>query len=307
MTPRPAPAPARPPDVLFVGVYKSGTKLLRAFFSSHPEISWSRQAQYFGSPRYGEDPSDYFRSCEAAGDCHVDMFEWLAAGVVDEGVEDWPSIYLTPGIETGSVPALAAIEEIARRIAETVPDGRILMVLRNQVDWLRSAYLHEIQALPSGDRSFAAFMNTLRGKFIARAGQYDMTIEAFRDRYGSERVHVMLLEELATSRDHVLGALCDFLRVGFVPFTEAPEDTNPGKGVGAGKAYQIAARAGLSPGLAQALKPFGRWLLEALPWSGGGDVLSEPEKDLLRAVYAVSNQRTARAIGRDLKPFGYPM
>jgi hypothetical protein len=40
------------------------------------------------------------------------------------------------------------------------------------------------------------------------------------------------------------------------------------------------------------------------PWLTG-DVLSEDERRMIRAVYAASNQRSARLLGLDLAKYGY--
>ena len=178
--------------------------------------------------------------------------------------------------------------EIARRIRRCLPGGKVLIVLRNQVDWLRSMYVHYFSYLPRQRRSFTDFLNTLEGKSAVSAGLFDATLRQYFDTFGRDRVHVMLLEQVARQEDRTLRELCRFLGVDFFPHDPRRADRNAGRGDAV-----AAVRRRVLAGLA------------ALGWSNVG-VLTEGEKSYLRAFYSASNARTSRLLSLDLSRHGYP-
>ena len=299
----------RPPDVVFVGLYKAGTSLLRAYFTQHPEIEWTRNAQYFLSDWSGDNKHAYPDSIEISTDtkCYVDMFEGVAIGYIFRGNPDWTAVGFVPGSPIDGRIVIPDPVAVARRIRLTIPNVRILLILRNQIDWLRSNYLHHLSFLPARHRNFADFLTSLEGKSAAFAGLFHQTIAGYYEQVGRENVHVMLLEALEKDEEATLRSLCSFLRVDYAPFNRADGDLNEGKGVTAGRVISLLSRLGFSDrqigNLSRAmwpLKPMARSL-------SGGDVISRKERMVLESMYAASNFHAGRLTGLDLKHFGYPM
>ncbi len=195
---------------------------------------------------------------------------------------------------------------MARRIKAKVPDARILIVLRNQIDWLRSSFLHHIFFLPPKSRTFGDFLNTLEGKSAAFAGLFHQTIAAYYDKFGRENVHVMLLEELSANVAEPLGRLCGFLGVSYVEYHPDEGEQNRGKGTAAARAISLISKWGVPDRHAERLGGLARLLAPMLGPVLDRDAISPKERALLRAFYAASNYHTARLTGLDLRRYGYP-
>lgn len=301
------PSGVRLPDVIFGGIYKAGTTFLRGYFTQHPQITWTRKAWFFQEHSYTHPTNNYPPPSSEEESCFIDMFEGLATGHVFERPTDWANFYLEPNVGLAEAGVRQDQGEIARRIFQTIPAGRILLVLRNQVDWMRSAYLHHLDGLPSGHDTFSDFLTTPQGKLVAGAGQFDVTIAAFQEKFGHDQVHVMLLEELQADQAMVLQRLCRFLDVEYLPYTPVESDRNTGKGVAVGRAVRFASHwrlDSIAKKLPPALRAPGR---QAAGRLFRGDVITTRQQQLIRSFSAASNSRTAHLTGFDLARFGYPL
>lgn len=299
----------RAPDVVFIGYYKAGTTMLRAYFDRHPEIVWTRQAHYFITAETMAENRPYPPSVpeEAEGKCFIDMFEAVAIGYVLKSGHEWAQVGFTPGapVEDGILHSDPLA--MAKRIHTKAPEAKILVVIRNQIDWLRSAFLHQINLLPPKARSFADFINTIEGKCVAYAGLYHQTIEAYYEVFGRARVKVMLLEDLAADMTGSLRELCAFLGVDYV---DAPPERalwNRGRGATAGSIFASLSRHGVSDARAERIAALLGRLPPLAALLARREVVSAAEKAMLRGFYAVSNYHTQRLTGLDLAGRGYAL
>jgi hypothetical protein len=115
-------ATGRLPTFVIIGAQKSGTRWLKSNLEEHPDVFVAP-----GEPGYFHDPQrmrslgpDWYRAqfAEAAG-----------AKSVGEGTPGYMIWHHRPA-------------DIAERIDEHVPDVRVVAILRNPVDRVRSAFLH---------------------------------------------------------------------------------------------------------------------------------------------------------------------
>lgn len=300
----------RQPDVIFIGVYKAGTTFIRGYFSQHPQIAWSRNAQHF-LQREAE-VSEYRPEPSGADDAKVfvDMFEGVALGYsFSHLVNDttWPQLGFEPGRPIREEELTCGHKDIAERIRNTVPGAKILLVLRNQIDWLRSNYIHHIFFMNSGQRTFLDFLNTLEGKCAAYAGHFDQTVSAYFDLFGRENVHVLLMEHLETVPEQTMQPLCAFLGVDYVVPQVREEAKNTGKGTGAGNAIAMLSRLGLGDNAIRSLARMAKPAHSLADRLFARDVISPQQARMLAAVYAASNSRTQRLTGLDLAGAGYPV
>jgi len=299
----------RKPDLIFIGPYKSGSEYLRAYFDQHPEIVWTRQAQFFLADANRMRMSEYPEGvpAEAEKKYFIDMFEGVAIGYIFREAKNWPVTGFQPFRPLSDEVLIPDQMAVAARIHAAAPDAKILMCLRNQVDWLRSSYLHHIYFLAPKDRTFSQFLNTLEGKCAMDAGHYDRIVQAYATVFGREQVHVMLIEEVASDEEKTLRRLCDFMELPYVPYPAEQKKQNSGKGLLAGNAISRLSRLGLSDsrlrGLGRIVRPLIPWLKPFITY----DVINTTERRVLGAVYAASNFRTARLTGLDLARAGYPM
>ena len=294
------------PDIVYIGQQKTGSTFLRSYFTQHPRIAWTRHATM-----YQLDPFDRERylarfADELDCDSLVDMYESLAVGYhLGKGAQWDAAIALTPGDKVDDRFMIPGQRETAERIRATLPDAGILLTLRNQVDWLRSNYLHYMLDMPSSKRRFADFLQTREGKLLLAAGAYDHLLTMYREVFGPERVHVILLEDVITNEESVLHGLCAFLGVDYVPFDPAAREYNTGIGAGRGALVRAYSALGISDDTARRLRP---WLAPverlAADWLKT-PALSADEEAMVRACYAVSNYQTSRILGRPLQSLGY--
>jgi hypothetical protein len=115
-------------------------------------------------------------------------------GRPEENPPDWPGT----GIE---------------RLKSTFPRGAIILVLRNQWDYLESMYGYRVMSRGLELRSFTGYLEEkLKGSLLATLS-YDALVHAYRAAFGSERVLVLLYEELARNPESFLDKICVFIGV----------------------------------------------------------------------------------------------
>jgi hypothetical protein len=182
------------PTFLIIGAAKSGTTSLALYLEAHPEVYVaSRKEVRFFDRHWAEGVPWYEEHFRAAGD----------ARVVGEGS---PSYFHDP-----QVPA---------RVAETLPDVRLVALLRDPVARALSAY-HFAVGLGREQRDLqTALEDELAGRdsgsFVPRyleTGRYAEHLERWHRLVPPERLHVELFEELRDSPGPVFSRICAFLGV----------------------------------------------------------------------------------------------
>ena len=88
------------------------------------------------------------------------------------------------------------------------------------------------------------------------AGAYDHLITLYRELFGPERVHVILLEDVVADEANVLRGLCKFLGVDYIPFDPAAREYNTGIGAGRGAMVRAYSALGISDDTARRLRPW---------------------------------------------------
>jgi len=281
--------------------------MLRAYFDLHPEIVWTRQAQYFLIAEMMDKGLPYPPSVpeNTEGKCFIDMFEAVAVGYVFEPGYEWARVGFTPGVPIDDSIVKPDPVAMATRIHSKAPYTKILLVLRNQIDWLRSAYLHQIFHLPPTARSFTDFINTLEGKCNVYAGLYHLIIASYYDVFGRDRVKVMLLEDFAADLTGSLRGLCSFLGVDYIDAPPERERWNRGRGVPEGLLFAHLSRYGFPDAWGKRIASSMCRLPYVATLLARRDVISADEKAMLHGFYAVSNYHTKQLTGLDLAGHGY--
>jgi hypothetical protein len=115
-------------------------------------------------------------------------------------------------LSLGRVPAA----EVARRIDTVVPGARILVVIRNQCELLRSWFdMLTVDPEFARNHSFSSWLRSSSGgpkPELLRNLEYARVLSMYLDRFGADRVAVFLFERLFRSSDDV-ERLADFLRI----------------------------------------------------------------------------------------------
>jgi hypothetical protein len=140
---------------------------------------------------------------------------------------------------------------------------------------------------------------------LLAAGAYDQLLNHYRELFGAEKVHVILLEELISDERNVLQGLCRFLGVGYAPFDPAAREHNTGIGAGRGALIKFYSGLGISDDVARRIRPWFSWAERTAAKWLQAPAISAEEEAMIRAYYAVSNYHTSRILGRDLRALGY--
>ncbi len=298
------------PGIIHIGYMRAGSTYLRSYFSQHPDIYWTRKAWYFqlesADQVRRQKYLDFFAN-ETAHSCFIDMYEGLSLGYVlaetpqkdyansqnPEWSPEW-ALKLSSPVDGSAI--LPGHNELARRIKDALPDARILIVLRNQLDWLKSMYLHYISFFPPERRRFIDFLDTLEGKTTLSSACYDHTLDAYASYFGKQNIHVILLEELAQDENRVLHKLCEFLDVPFRPLDQSKANRNRG----VGRLPEVKPKA-----INGVIRRLGFLWGRLSETTESREVVTESDKAFIRSFCAVSNYRSSIWLGRDLARWGY--
>jgi hypothetical protein len=208
---------------------KAGTTALGRHLSAHPDIYMSpvKEPHYFSRDiRFDEFRPGYRKSVA------LDVARYLAQPRLRDKhtahFERWDD-YLQLFREAGKQKAVgeASVGYLysavaAAEIRRLVPDSRIIIVLRNPVE---RAYSHFCMDLDSGEFRYTDFCTAVERDFAAskkgwgisnlyvEAGLYHDQVRRYIERFGHERVKIVLYDDLLTDAGAVVAGLYEFLGV----------------------------------------------------------------------------------------------
>lgn len=291
----------RLPNVLYIGLQKSGSTFLRHYFWSHPAIYCDRHAMFFQTDaadtrtRGAEAVrADYAKLFEERPErpCHIDMYESIGMGYLFRDGATWEGDrFVNPDQTLEHGPAEAAPEKLAQRVKDVLPGARILMTIRNQITWLDSGYRHFLAHLPPQRRQFADFLATPEGKLSLDAGQFDRTVALYDRLFGRDNVLVLPLELIERDEAGALRRLVDFLAVPYRPYEAEQKNFNRGNPA--------------PPAAEQPPRSLFDRVLRRAP--DAERPISPAESRVIEAMFAAGNVRLAQRTGFDLRGLGYPV
>jgi hypothetical protein len=206
------------PNFLIIGAQKTGTTSLYHYVEGHPEVFMCRPKE-----------PDYFiaeRNWSLGPVWYESLFE-RATGALAIGEA---SVCYTMDPTYGGVPA---------RIAGMLPDLRLIYVVREPVERMRSEYLHlrylgkAFPKMPPEDLPIERAL--IEHPQYLWSSRYSHQIERFLEYFPRERLLVIVAEDLRTRRRQTLRRIFAFLGVN--PHWEPPdidEEFNR-SGTGAGR------------------------------------------------------------------------
>jgi hypothetical protein len=175
------------PQVLHIGFSKCASTYLRALFRGHPRIHLAFKTGYFTPflastmtfPQYQEFFSEDPRAINVESDEHLTL----------------PGIHPDLGVRATNLGQFA---EVADKIRETVPDVRLIMVVRNQASLIVSRYSEYL--IQGGSLSFEEFADALLGRASGRnehfQNYYFQILRILEQRFPREQLLVLLQEEM---------------------------------------------------------------------------------------------------------------
>jgi hypothetical protein len=297
--------PGPRPDLFVVGDAKCGTTSLHRLFELAPGVGTARtrkELHYFSAP-------ELVRAVAGPGDAAIP-----GAIVQDEASYLAEFAHLDAGLPAIAdvSPSYLRVEAAADRLAAFAPEGRIVILVREPAAKVFSQYVHlwsdgreelpfeEAFAL-SAERRARGFSDMFD---YAGGGYYAAAVARFLDRFGPERVLVLLFEELTADMVGIRARLEAFLGTG-LPAGELPR-INAGGRVRSPAAAALLGNERLKGVLRSAL-PLGlRTRLSAGLRSAVGverPELAPETRSMLRRRFAADAAELARLIGR---PTGWP-
>ena len=283
------------PDVIYIGYAKTAATFLNRFFEAHPETYVDRLAKRYANRPEAVTATDGDAAAAGRDRVYVSFNEKVSEARVMAPNIAWKELRF----DATQADRLDDMLEISpRSFADTYkrrfPDCKILMCIRDQADWLSSNYRYYIEHLHPKRRSFHDFCRTPMGEVLLRVGLYDLTIGAYLDAFGPDRVHVLRFEILKTDRETFLRELCAF--VGIDPITYEAPPANVGRSALTTKLHTKAHLAGKLPAPLHRLADSAAAALGQAV--GGNAVLSPAERAFINSFYAVSNQRTRKLMAQ---------
>lgn len=217
----------RGPDALLIGAPKAGTSALHAALAGHPQVFASPVKE----PKYylcGDAPPPAY--C-GPGDAHSQQ-EWIWRRT------DYLSLFdaAPPGtVRIESTPFYLYDADARRRIAEDLPDAKLIVVVRDPVDRAYSNWMHlwvdglepspdfVTACLAEGDRiaaGWAPFWHYLR------LGRYGEQLADLLGRVDGDRVLVLRYRDLIDDQALTLDRVSRFLGIDEGKVTAIPPDNS---------------------------------------------------------------------------------
>ena len=292
-------APERLPDVFFIGYLKAGSTFLHQYLRLHPSVFVDYRAGRFVSRTSPEPLTPSDMAAMAAARTYVAQDEKLCLSVLSTAPIRKKEFMFEPelGEHLDDLVEYSPVG-MAERIKLRCPDAKILICIREQVDWLESSYRYFLNRMPPRQRTLSDFFRTPRGRLMLRIGHHDELIETYLQVFGSDRVKVLRFEWLRDRPEYFVSQLCGFLEI--ETHLQFPEPTN----VGRSYAVSLAHRLNLPTlGLPKLVSSSGRKLLNALPQRAfNKGVLSASDRERLKVIYSASNSRTSDVLDLDSSP-----
>ena len=187
------------PTIVGIGAMKAGTSALHRYLDAHPDIAMAdaKEVNFF----FGGEPSDVDESWSAAGNWWRGV-DWYRAQFVDDGRVTGE---VSPGYTSPDHP------DVAGRMAATVPDARLLYLVREPLARAVSQFRHH--AREGGERRpVGEALLDPDSQYVARS-RYHERVRPFLEAFGREQLLVVATEDLEEDRRAALARIHEHVGV----------------------------------------------------------------------------------------------
>jgi hypothetical protein len=181
--------PGRSPTFLVIGAMKAGTTSLYHYLSGHPQVFMStpKELHFFVEEQnWARGWRWYCSQFEASG-------EAIAVGEASTSYTQYP-IY----------------RGVASKIAEYLPDARLIYIVRHPIDRIRSEYQHRVVA---GTERAPIDQAVLTTPSYVNNSRYAMQIDQYLEHFGRDQLLVVLSERLRKDRLATMHQVARFLGI----------------------------------------------------------------------------------------------
>lgn len=281
-------------DVLYIGYPKAASVFVGRFLENHPEVTLDHH--HLGALLLPNATADASALTEKPfpDKIHVSREEGFAESLCVIGeLKNWQRYRHVPGAwDRVKNDIVVDPGETASRLHKAHPRAKVLLVIREQADWLNSVYKYSITQLPATQRSFADYCATPYGAVLLQAGHFDQTIRAYIDVFGSHCVRVLRYEDIINAPKRFAAELCAFIGITERPLPQRRENESHAQIARILKLFPIIDR--LPRRVKDAVKPHAARLLPG----ARGVILSSRDIRILRSFYTASNQRTEKLLSQ---------
>ncbi|MGB3466040.1 MAG: sulfotransferase [Cyclobacteriaceae bacterium] len=296
--------------VIHIGAMRTASTYLQQIFARHDDIHQLLKTRFFSYDPYFRQGRDYLKDhLEGHNKLIIDSDENYSLGRFKDKLISHTDLDYSFKNELFHIRH--DTKEMAKRIRETYPEGKILLVIRNQKQWINSVFKHDIQHFGL-DKDFNGFLMDPLGQSYIEAGDFNALHRLYVGLFSSENVKTLLFEDIRKNPTRFFSEISDFLGVTIEPDqnakkNEARTDHSIGmnrfinrfsqgkKDVKEKRAYYLMRGLSLKlDGIAKKLSPNYKLV---------------DEKDLIafHAQYENANRELAELLGReeDMRQYGY--
>lgn len=177
------------PTFLIIGAMKAGTTSLHDYLSKHPDIFMSKQKEL-----------DFF----------VKEKNWKLG--LDWYKKQFPTEAMAVGESSPNYTKSLIFGGVAERIKATVPDAKLIYILRDPIKRLVSHYNHQFI-----DRKEFRTINEVVSSFdnnhYIDSSMYGKQLELYLKHFDASKILVITLEDLEKNPSEVLARVFDFIAV----------------------------------------------------------------------------------------------
>jgi hypothetical protein len=195
------------PDFLILGAPKAGTTAVYHALKQHHDVFMPQQKElrFFA-----------FDGMKIDKDDPVNRKVVTDLGTYERHFSDAKDFQ----IKGEASPGYLSSEEAPGRINATVPDARLIAILRNPVERAFSHFLFAVQQgyeprettfLEALSDPYVDFRGFRRQRPYVTDGLYGRSLSRYLQLFDRQQIHLIKYEELKVSPQKVLGELCDFL------------------------------------------------------------------------------------------------
>jgi hypothetical protein len=199
----------RLPDFIVIGAQKAGTSTVASYLNHHPGIHLSNPKEPFFFDR--DDPvvhPHFFAECRD----EFLAFDWEHNR--ERLLREYSAVF--DGCQDGQLLGEASTSYLnsskaVHRIAEVVPDAKLIVVMRQPTDRLYSAYWHELKMR----RAIYSFERYLQFEPIRvlESSLYEKHIRKYLERFERRQMHFIVSEDFYENPEERIGELFRFLGV----------------------------------------------------------------------------------------------
>lgn len=282
------------PNFLVIGAEKAGTTWLYDVLRRHPDVflSDTKELCYFNRRDSNLRMSDYF--CRLDRSWYEDFFSEHKG---QRAIGDVSPMYLCDD----AAPA---------RIAATLPDAKLIAILRDPVERAHSHYW----MARNKQHLTGELMEVIAGEdeAVIKRGLYGEQLEAYLSLFPRSQILILIFEEVMQDREQAVARICRFLEVDEACLS----DENLQESVNPATAYRSAWLYNVSVAVATRLRqsPFLSWLPRLLKKAGFNEKvkslnamdfrkpsLTAEERSTLRRYYAGDRGKLEGLLGREIE------